>query len=97
MPSCFENGIATLRCIPQFLGNTLYAAVYLAASAAVIFLIIGGIRYITSGGDQLKAGQAKRTITFAIIGLAIIIFSFFIIKVVTTLTGVDCQVIGIRC
>ena len=94
---CFENGIATLRCIPLFLGNTLYSAVYLASAVAVIFLIIGGIRFITSGGDQIKAGQAKKTITFAIIGLAIIIFSFVIIKVVATLTGVSCQAIGIRC
>lgn len=95
--SCFENGIATLRCIPQFLGNTLYAAIYLAGVAAVIFLIIGGIKFITSGGDQVKAGQAKKTITFAIVGLVIIVFSFFIIKVIATITGANCQVIGIRC
>lgn len=39
---------------------------------AVVFIIIGGISYITSSGDPNKIKQAKNTILYAVIGLVIV-------------------------
>ena len=39
--------------------------------AAVIMIIIGGIRFIISGGDATKVATAKSTILYAVIGLAV--------------------------
>jgi hypothetical protein len=39
---------------------------------AVIMIIIGGIRYITSGGDSGNISGAKNTIIYAVIGLIIV-------------------------
>jgi hypothetical protein len=39
--------------------------------AAVIVIIIAGIRFITSGGDATKVATAKSTILYAIVGLAV--------------------------
>ena len=39
---------------------------------AVIFILIGGIGYITSSGDANKLAKAKNTILYALIGLAIV-------------------------
>lgn len=39
---------------------------------AVIFVIYGGFRYITSGGDSNKVSSAKNTILYAIVGLVIV-------------------------
>ena len=44
----------------------------LAALAAMVFLILGGVRYIFSQGDEDQAAQAKNTILYAIIGLIVI-------------------------
>lgn len=44
----------------------------IAALAAAIFLIIGGIRYIASQGDEDATEKAKNTILYAIIGLIVI-------------------------
>lgn len=41
------------------------------AIAAVIVLIIGGISYMTAGGDPGKIGNAKGTIIYALIGLVV--------------------------
>jgi heme/copper-type cytochrome/quinol oxidase subunit 2 len=49
---------------------------------AVLFLIIGGFRYVTSAGNEEAAGQAKKMITNAIIGIVIIILAFVIVRVV---------------
>ena len=59
---------------------------YIVGIVAVIMLIIGGIRYITSGGDAKKVTDAKNTVLYAIIGLVICLLAFAIVNfVVTTL------------
>lgn len=51
---------------------------------AVIMLIIGGIRYAVSGGDQAAVTAAKNTILYAIIGLVVAIFAYAIVNWVLT-------------
>ncbi|MCL2094672.1 hypothetical protein FWH13_00965 [Candidatus Saccharibacteria bacterium] len=46
-----------------------------AGVLSVIFIIVGGIRYITSGGDAEKVKKAKNTILYACIGLAVAILA----------------------
>lgn len=49
---------------------------------AVIMIIIGGFRYITSNGDSNNVSAAKNTIIYAIIGLVIVAFAQFIVQFV---------------
>jgi hypothetical protein len=49
---------------------------------AVIMIIYGGFRYITSGGDTTKITSARNTILYAIIGLIIVALAQFIVKFV---------------
>lgn len=60
--------------------------------AAVIMIIIGGLRYIISGGDSGNVTSAKNTILYAIIGLVVVALAQFIVKYV--LTKVDSAVSG---
>ncbi len=53
--------------------------IYLAGPVAVLMLAIGGLRYITSRGDQTQMEEAKKTITWSIAGLIVIILSWAII------------------
>lgn len=53
----------------------------IAGAVAVIFLVIGGIKYATSGGSPDKIKSAKSTILAALVGLAVIIATQFIINV----------------
>ena|SRR3990167_9996982 len=54
-----------------------------AGLIAVIFLIIGGFRYITAGGNEETAESAKKTVTNAIIGIVIVILAFVIVRVIS--------------
>lgn len=54
----------------------------LIGSVSVIMIIIGGFRYIISGGDQNSVTAAKNTIMYAIIGLVVVLFSQVIVKFV---------------
>lgn len=49
---------------------------------AVIMIIFGGFRYITSGGDSTKVNSAKNTILYAIVGLIIVALAQVIVKFV---------------
>jgi len=49
---------------------------------AVIFLVLGGFRYITSGGDSGRVGSAKSTIIYAVIGLIIVAVAQVIVNLV---------------
>jgi hypothetical protein len=49
---------------------------------AVIMIIVGGFRYITSGGDSNNVSAAKNTILYAIIGLVIVALAQFIVRFV---------------
>jgi hypothetical protein len=49
---------------------------------AVIMIIVGGLRYITSGGDSGKVGTAKNTLIYAIIGLVVVALAQIIVHFV---------------
>ncbi len=49
---------------------------------AVVMIIYGGFRYITSGGDSGNVTSAKNTVLFAIVGLIIVAMAQFIVKFV---------------
>lgn len=49
---------------------------FLVGAISVIMLIIGGIRYVISGGDQAAVTSAKNTILYAIIGIVVAFLAF---------------------
>lgn len=55
---------------------------YIVGIIAVIMLIIGGIKYVVSGGDSKKVTDAKNTVLYAIIGLVISFLAFAIVNFV---------------
>jgi hypothetical protein len=54
---------------------------------ALFFLIWGGIRWITSGGDKGKVEEARKHIVAAIIGLVVAFLAYFIIQIILTIFG----------
>lgn len=49
---------------------------------AVLMIIVGGFKYITSGGDSGNIGSAKNTILYAIVGLVIVAIAQAIVQFV---------------
>jgi TRAP-type C4-dicarboxylate transport system permease small subunit len=52
-------------------------------------LILGGLKWITSEGDEKAVGAARNQITNGLIGLAIVFAAFAIIKLIGTIFGID--------
>src|SRR5690606_31891708 len=60
--------------------NIVNALLFLLGIAAVIMIIFGGFRYVTSNGDSGKLEQAKNTILYAVVGLLVAILAFAIVN-----------------
>lgn len=51
-------------------------------AVSVIMIIIGGLRYVISGGDSNTTQSARNTIIYALVGLVIVIFAQIIVAFV---------------
>ena len=82
-PSAGGTGLPNDTSISSFILKIINIALAVAGLIAVLFLIIGGFRYITSAGNEETAENAKKIIINAIIGVVIIILSFVIVRVIS--------------
>lgn len=76
-----DDGGTTIASIVATALNILSVA---GAVIAVIMIIVGGIRFITSNGDSGSVSTAKNTIIYAVVGLAIIAMSQLIVRFVAS-------------
>ncbi len=56
--------------------------IFIIGAIAVVMIIIGGIRYVLSAGDQTALTSAKNTILYAIIGLVVAFTAYAIVHFV---------------
>lgn len=72
--------------VQTVLKNILNALFEIIGVVAVAMIVYGGFQYMISGGDEKKVENAKKTITYAVIGLIVVILAGaivnFIIKAV---------------
>ena len=75
--------------VPNIVSGAIRLILVVAALVAFVFLIIGGIRWVTSGGDKEKTTRAQQTLTAALVGLVIVFASWAIIKLIQTFFGIQ--------
>lgn len=76
---CSNSSTTNINTILQWAVNIFSAIV---GVIAVVMIIVGGLKYITSGGDSSKVGSAKNTLLYAIIGLVIVALAQVIVHFV---------------
>lgn len=81
------GGVATLRGLEGIFQNIIGSLLFVAGIILFIMLIFGGVRFITSGGDPKGLESAKKTITYAVIGVILVAMGYLIIVFVSALTG----------
>lgn len=69
--------------IPRLLQNAIGIASMVAGVVSVVFIIVGAIQYIGSGGGDGLV-KAKKTITYAVAGLVISILAYTIVSFIGT-------------
>src|SRR3990167_5401395 len=75
--------------IVNLISALIILVLIIAALVFLFMLILGGIRYITSGGDKAQTESARGQITAALIGLVIVFAAWAVINLVNLFFGVN--------
>lgn len=69
----FQNPLGRIRDVRMLIGNLIWWVISLSVSLALLALVSGGAMLVTGGfGNEQQAAQAKKIITWAIIGLLVV-------------------------
>lgn len=80
---------------PIIIRNVLMGIMMIAAILALFFLVWGGFKWLSSGGDKAKIDAARQTIIAAILGLVLTFLTFFVLSVVLGVFGLSFQDLSI--
>lgn len=83
------NEPAKLIDLESYFARIVGILLELGGIALLITIIIGGLQYITAGGNPQQAESAKKTLTYAIGGFVVLALSFLILKLIEQFTGVN--------
>jgi hypothetical protein len=75
--------------LPGILSALIRLTVVVAAVVFFFILVIGGIKWIASGGDKAQTESARNQITAALVGLVIVFAAWAIVALINTFFGVD--------
>ena len=87
---CFQDSIAKLGCLPYYLSNIINGIFALSGIAAIVLIIISGIRLMLSSGDPTRVAKARTSLYYSILGFIIVLSSFLILRVISYITGAEC-------
>lgn len=73
----------------SFISGAIRFLLVVAALVFFFMLVVGGIQWIVSGGDKAATESARKKITNALIGLAIVFAAWAIVTLIHTLFGVN--------
>jgi hypothetical protein len=68
-----KSGLTDSKSLEEYIAMVINILLFVIGAVAVIMIIIGGIRYVTSNGDQAQVKGAKDTIMYSVIGLVVAI------------------------
>lgn len=75
--------------ILEIINRGIAYAIIIAGFLSVVFIFLGGISFILSGGQEDKIKQAVSTIRYAIIGLIVTVMAIVIVGVVGQALGIN--------
>ena len=81
------EGLANLT-LPGIVSGAVSLVLLVVALIFFFVLIMGGLKWVMSGGDQKNVESARNQITNALIGLAIVFATFAIMKLIETIFGI---------
>jgi hypothetical protein len=79
---CASSTTGSTSKIQGIITTTITIFSWVVGIASVIMIIIGGMRYIISGGESGNVQGAKNTILYSIIGLVVVALAQFIVQFV---------------
>jgi uncharacterized membrane protein len=77
-----DSGFTAAQRVDQIVSQIINIMSLVVGVVAVIMIIIGGFKYVTSGGDSGNVTGAKNTILYAVVGLVVVALAQVIVRFV---------------
>jgi hypothetical protein len=87
--SALDGSVVHIRYLECIFGNVVGMFLGFAAIVLFIMLILGGFKFLTSGGKPESLESARNTLTYAIGGMILIALSFLILRFIQEFTGAE--------
>jgi len=82
---CVVDGVPTLKCLEVVFSNVLFMASAFIVLVLFIMFVTGSFMYLTSFGNAEKIKKAQSTIRYAIVGFALFLSAYLILKTIDVL------------
>ncbi len=79
--------VPTLPCLAEFFVRIIGALFLFLGAVSLLFLLYGAGRFVISSGDPKAIAGARNTMTYALLGLVLILISFAILRFVGGFLG----------
>jgi hypothetical protein len=86
---CVIDGVATIQGTMCVLANVLSVSLTVIGLAGFVMMIVGSLTWLLSGGNSQNVEKARKTMTFAIVGLVVALSSYMIIRLIAEFTGIS--------
>ena len=73
-----DSGLETDVSVPTMVGNVIRIILGISGTAALIIVVIGGVKWMTSGGNETKITSARKLMVSGAIGIVIIAAAYAI-------------------
>lgn len=84
-----EAGANAGSLLEKFVSTIIGVLTVVAGLAFLIYFLMGGLTWITAGGDKNNTAKAQKQMTDAAIGLIVVIVAYFIAGIIGTVMGLD--------
>ena len=74
--------------LEQVINNLRFWIMGIIAAIATLFLVVGGLRYITAGGDPSQIEQAKGNLKSALLGYALAVLAPILLTILQSILGI---------
>lgn len=75
-------GGGTAKPLMQSVKTLINVFLFLIGAVAVVMIIFGGFKYVTSSGESSAVSSAKNTILYAVVGLVVAVLAYAIVNFV---------------
>jgi len=93
LPPCLRTADqaqnAGIKCVEDSIKYYINLLLLVIGVASFVYMLYAALLYTTAFGDENKIKQAKKTITYALIGIVLATLAWTIVAVLSSILGVD--------
>jgi hypothetical protein len=84
----FVEFVSPINDLGLFISRLVNVFIYVAAAATFVYLVLGGIKWITAGSDKGKVEEAQSMIRNAVVGLVVVAVAWAIFILLDYFLGI---------